>query len=207
MTLRTCNQQSGTRKSSAKQKIYGRNCCQLRLLKWVNPKHATQQPGHLITGRECRFLSGFGSSTAPKSNSVLGMQKVVWGAPSFWIERFPLYWVIHKGFFVKQGIDLDILYGYGAPKLTHAVSNGRIRIGKMGLPPFVTAFRKGLRAKIIGSSEIQQLVHYLAALPNISSTADLASCRISILSTGSCDDYFIHKMLSNHNSIPVPMLN
>jgi len=22
------------------------------------------------------------------------MQKVIWGAPSFWIERFPLYWGI-----------------------------------------------------------------------------------------------------------------
>ena len=35
------------------------------------------------------------------------MQKVVWGAPSFWIERFPLYWGIEQGFFVKQGIDPD----------------------------------------------------------------------------------------------------
>ena len=130
------------------------------------------------------------------------MQKVVWGAPSFWIERFPLYWGIDQGFFANQGIDLEIWYAYGGPELARAVGNGRIHIGEMGLPPFVTAYREGLRAKIIGSSVIQQLDHYLAARPHIGSTVDLAGCRIGILSAGSCDDYFIRKMLSTHEIDP-----
>ena len=124
------------------------------------------------------------------------MQKVVWGAPSFWIGRFPLYWGIEQGFFANQGIDLKIWYAYGGPELARAVSNGRIHIGEMGLPAFVTAYREGLRAKIVGSSVIQQLDHYLAARPNIAATVDLAGCRIGILSAGSCDDYFIRTMLS-----------
>ena len=130
------------------------------------------------------------------------MQKVVWGTPSFWIERFPLYWGIEQSFFEKQDIDLDIWYGYGASKLTRAVSNGHIHIGEMGLPPFVTAFRQGLRAKIIGSSVVQKLDHYLVARPDIASTAHLAGCRIGILSVGSCDDYFIRKILSAHSIDP-----
>ncbi len=130
------------------------------------------------------------------------MQKVVWGAPSFWIERFPLYWGVDQGYFEKQGIDLDIWYAYGGPELARAVSNGRIHIGEMGLPPFVTAYRQGLRAKIVGSSVVQQLDHYLAARPNIASTVDLAGCRIGILSAGSCDDYFIRKMLTAHDIDP-----
>ena len=130
------------------------------------------------------------------------MQKVVWGAPSFWIERFPLYWGIQQGLFANQGIDLEIWYAYGGPELARAVSNGEIHVGEMGLPPFITAYREGLRAKIIGSSVIQQLDHYLAARPNITSTVDLAGCRIGILSAGSCDDYFIRKMLSAHEIDP-----
>jgi NitT/TauT family transport system substrate-binding protein len=130
------------------------------------------------------------------------MQKVVWGAPSFWIERFPLYWGIDQGFFANQGIDLEIWYAYGGPELARAVSNGRIHVGEMGLPPFVTAYREGLQAKIVGSSVIQQLDHYLAARPHITSTVDLAGCRIGILSVGSCDDYFIRKMLSAHEIDP-----
>ena len=130
------------------------------------------------------------------------MEKVVWGAPSFWIERFPLYWGIDQGFFAKQGIDLDIWYSYGGPELARAVKSGRIHIGEMGLPPFVTAYREGLRAKIVGSSVIQQLDHYLAARPDIAATADLAGSRIGILSAGSCDDYFIRQMLAAHDIDP-----
>lgn len=130
------------------------------------------------------------------------MKKVVWGAPSFWIERFPLYWGIDQGFFAKQGIDLDIWYAYGGPELGRAVSNGRIHIGEMGLPPFVTAYQQGLQAKIVGSSVIQQLDHYLAARPEIAATADLAGSRIGILSVGSCDDYFIRQMLTAHDIDP-----
>ncbi len=124
------------------------------------------------------------------------MEKVIWGAPSFWIERFPLYWGIHKGFFKQQGIDLDIWYSYGGPELARAVIEGRVHIGEMGLPPFVTAYRQGLKARIIGSSVIQQLDHYVAARPKIDTMASLAGCRIGILSAGSCDDYFIRRMLA-----------
>jgi ABC-type nitrate/sulfonate/bicarbonate transport system substrate-binding protein len=46
------------------------------------------------------------------------------------------------------------------------------------------------------------LDHYLAARPDIASTAHLAGCRIGILSAGSCDDYFIRKMLSTHSIDP-----
>ena len=130
------------------------------------------------------------------------MQKVVWGAPSFWIERFPLYWGIHKGFFKQQGIDLEIWYSYGGPELARAVNAGSIHIGEMGLPPFVTAYRQGMAARIIGSSVIQQLDHYLAARPDIVSVDGLAGGRIGILSVGSCDDYFIRKMLTAHDIDP-----
>jgi NitT/TauT family transport system substrate-binding protein len=130
------------------------------------------------------------------------MQKVVWGAPSFWIERFPLYWGIDQGFFAKQGIDLEIWYSYGGPQLARAVNAGSIHIGEMGLPPFVTAYQQGMAARIIGSSVIQQLDHYLAARPDIVSVDGLAGGRIGILSAGSCDDYFIRKMLTAHDIDP-----
>jgi len=130
------------------------------------------------------------------------MQKVVWGAPSFWIERFPLYWGIDQGFFTEQGIDLQIRYTYGGPELARAVNAGSIHIGEMGLPPFVAAYRQGLAARIIGSCVMQQLDHYLAARPDIESIDGLVGARIGILSAGSCDDYFIRKMLTAHDIDP-----
>ena len=130
------------------------------------------------------------------SPSVL--EPVVWGAPSFWIERFPLYWGIHKGLFRDRGIDLSIWYSYGGPELAAAVNAGRIHIGEMGLPPFVAAFRQGMAARIIGSSVIRQLDHYVAGRPEYGAMTDLKGRRMGILSTGSCDSYFIRKLMADH---------
>jgi len=124
------------------------------------------------------------------------LEKVVWGAPSFWIERFPLYWGIHQEYFKDQGIDLHIQYSCGGPELARAFNGGSVHIGEMGLPPFATAYQQGMSARIIGSSVIQQLDHYLAARPDIISIDGLAGRRIGILSGGSCDDYFIRKILA-----------
>jgi NitT/TauT family transport system substrate-binding protein len=130
------------------------------------------------------------------------LEKVVWGAPSFWIERFPLYCGRHFGFFRDQRIELEIWYSFGGPELAQAVARGDIHIGDMGLPPFLTAYSRGLPARIIGSSPIQQLDHYLVGIPTIKSMADLSGKRVGILSHGSCDDYFLSHLLESHGIDP-----
>jgi ABC-type nitrate/sulfonate/bicarbonate transport system substrate-binding protein len=123
------------------------------------------------------------------------MERVIWGVPSFWIERFPLYYGRSQGFFEKRGVDLEIRYYWGGPELAAAVSRGEVWIGEMGLPPFLKAYCEGLPARVIGSSTIQQLDHYLVARPEISKLKDLQGGRVGILSVGSCDDYFARSML------------
>ncbi len=125
----------------------------------------------------------------------MSREKVIWGVPSFWIERFPLYYGRNRGFFEKRGIDLEIRYYWGGPELVAAVSAGEVWIGEMGLPPFLKAYADGLPVRAIGSSTIQQLDHYLVAGPEISKMTDLQGRRLGILSLGSCDDYFAHSML------------
>lgn len=122
-------------------------------------------------------------------------EKLLWGVPSFWIERFPLYYGRDKGFFLDQGLDIEIQYLWGGPELARAVDQGQILIGEMGLPPFLKSYSNGLPARVIGSSTIQQLDHYLVGRPEIKNLADLNGKKIGILSYGSCDDYFIRFML------------
>jgi len=124
------------------------------------------------------------------------MDRVIWGVPSFWIERFPLYYGRKRGFFEKRGIDLDIRYYWGGPELAAAVTRGEVWIGEMGLPPFLKAYSDGMPARAIGSSTIQRLDHYLVARPAISKVTDLRNRRVGILSFGSCDDYFARSMLT-----------
>lgn len=127
------------------------------------------------------------------------MDKVIWGSPSFWIARLPLYWGIDRGFFQEQGIALELWYSHGGPEMAQAVSQGSIHIGEMGLPPFLAAYQDGLEARVVGSGVIQQLDHYLAARPGISSPAELTGSRIGILSAGSCDEYFLRRILAAHD--------
>lgn len=129
-------------------------------------------------------------------------EKLVWGTPSFWIERLPLYFGRHKGFFQEQGLSLEIRYFWGGPELAHAVEQGQILIGSMGLPPFLKGFSQGLPARVIGSSVVQQLDHFLAGRPEIKDMGGLKGKKIGILSCGSCDDYFIRFMLRSSSIDP-----
>ena len=125
-------------------------------------------------------------------------EKIVWGVPSFWIERLPLYYGRHRGIFRDHGIDLTIRYSWGGPELVGAVEKEDIWIGDMGLLPFSKAFAQGLPAKIIGSSTIQQLDHYLVGVPEVKNVKDLKGKRVGILSFGSCDDYFLRYILEQN---------
>jgi len=129
-------------------------------------------------------------------------EKLVWGVPSFWIERLPLYYGRHKGFFQEQGLSLKIQYFWGGLELAHAVEQGQVLIGSMGLPPFLKSFSQGLPARVIGSSIVQHLDHYLVGRPEIEDMKDLKGKKIGILSCGSCDDYFIRYMLHSFSIDP-----
>ncbi len=122
-------------------------------------------------------------------------KRIVWGVPSFWIERFPLYYGRHRGFFEKRGLRLAIRYYWGGPELAQAVARGEVSIGEMGLPPFLKAYSDGLPARVIGSSTIQRLDHYLVGRTEIDTIADLKGRQVGILSFGSCDEYFARHML------------
>ena len=127
-------------------------------------------------------------------------EKIIWGAPSFWIERLPVYYGIQKGIFLDHGIDLEIWISWGGPELVRAVEKGDIWIGNMGLLPFSKAFAEGFPARVVGSSVMQQLDHYLVGVPEISGIPGLKGKKVGVLSRGSCDDYFLRYILK-HNGM------
>jgi NitT/TauT family transport system substrate-binding protein len=127
--------------------------------------------------------------------NVTMKDKVIWGTPSFWMNVFPLYFGKENGFFLEQGIDLEIEYLHGGPELAQAVQEGKIQVGTIGLPPFSKAFAEGLPAKVVGSAIMRQLNYYVVARPEIQTMTDLKGKKIGILSFGSCDEYFIRRML------------
>ena len=83
--------------------------------------------------------------------------ELIWGVPSFWIERLPLYYGRSKGFFQDKRLTLKIKYYWGGLELAQAVDRGEAAIGNLGLPPFLMAVAQGLPLRAIGSSIMQQL--------------------------------------------------
>lgn len=122
-------------------------------------------------------------------------REIVWGAPSLWIERFPLYYGLEKGLFQSRGVRPELRIFHGGPELLRAVRERRVHVGEIGLPPFIKAFAQGLPACIIGSTFIRQLDHFVVARPGIRTVTDLKGRRIGILSCGSCDEYFLRRLL------------
>ena len=60
--------------------------------------------------------------------SKISNGRVLWGAPSFWINVFPLYFGKNKGFFKDEGIDLKVKYFLGGPQVAGAIRRGEVRI-------------------------------------------------------------------------------
>ncbi len=123
--------------------------------------------------------------------------ELVWGVPSFWIERLPLYYGRRKGLFQNREITLKIKYYWGGLELARAVERGEAAVGNLGLPPFLNAVAQGLPLRAIGSSIMQQLNHHLVARPGVERLEDLKGKRVGILSFGSCDDFFLRHMLES----------
>jgi ABC-type nitrate/sulfonate/bicarbonate transport system substrate-binding protein len=124
---------------------------------------------------------------------------LVWAAPSMWIERTPILLAIELGLFEAAGLpSVDLMVTDGGPELLKHVSHGKAHVGEIGLFPFLANMDSASPspAKLVGSTFIQQLDHYLASgSSNIKSLKDLRGRRVGVLSRGSCDSYLLRAML------------
>ena len=109
---------------------------------------------------------------------------------------------MEKRIFQRLGVCPEVKVHHGGPELLQAVRDSRVHVGEIGLPPFLAAFSQGLPARIIGSTFIRSLDHFLVARPGINSLAELRGRKIGILSRGSCDEYFIRRLLQNQGIDP-----
>lgn len=106
---------------------------------------------------------------------------------------WPFVMALQKGFFLEQGINLNIKVVSGGDALAQAMGRGEIQVGRMGSPPFLTAVGNGiLQGKIIASSVIHNLEHFvLVVRPDIQELAELRGTTVGVLSRGSCDGHLM----------------
>lgn len=97
----------------------------------------------------------FGCGTKKESSGAKG-QKVVLNEVAHSIFYAPMYVAIEEGYFKEEGIDLDLVTGFGADKTMTAVLSGEADIGFMGPETTVYAYNEGASDVVLNFAQLTQ---------------------------------------------------
>src|SRR5262249_25016222 len=81
---------------------------------------------------------------APPSTMAQDKPKIFLGASSKTLGYSPLWVGTRKGFFEKQGLDVQLVLLRGMPMTVQALSAGSLHIGSGGAEPYIDASERGL---------------------------------------------------------------
>lgn len=107
-----------------------------------------------------------------------------------------------KGWFAREGIDLDVKVVFGGPEISAAYDSGALKIGELGTPPGVTAIARGHRFKIVGSGLQRGVSLYFLVAPTIADWDGLRGKTLGALTLGSCSYWYLRDLLAQHGLDP-----
>lgn len=100
-------------------------------------------------------LVGCGSAAGEKKQQE-GMTKVVLNEVAHSIFYAPMYVAIEEGYFAEEGIDLELVTGFGADKTMTAVLTGEADIGFMGCESSVYTYVGGTEDYVVNFAQLTQ---------------------------------------------------
>ena len=115
--------------------------------------------GLLAVGMLVTLMSGCGCNegTNEEGGAVTGKTtKVVLNEVAHSLFYAPMYVAIEKGYFKEQGIDLELVTGFGADKTMTAVLSGEADIGFMGPETTVYACNEGATDLVVNFAQLTQ---------------------------------------------------
>lgn len=68
----------------------------------------------------------------------------------------PMYVAIEEGYFIEEGIDLDLVTGYGADKTMTAVISGEADVGFMGSEASIYTYNEGATDYVVNFAQLTQ---------------------------------------------------
>ena len=83
-------------------------------------------------------------------------QKVVLNEVAHSIFYAPMYVAIEKGYFSEEGIDLELVCGFGADKVMTAVLSGEADIGFMGSESSIYTYNEGAIDYVVNFAQLTQ---------------------------------------------------
>ncbi len=98
-------------------------------------------------------LAGCGSTG---STGEGGKTKVVLNEVAHSIFYAPMYVAIEKGYFAEEGIDIELVTGFGADKTMTAVLTGEADIGFMGSESTIYTYAGGTEDYVVNFAQLTQ---------------------------------------------------
>lgn len=98
------------------------------------------------------FLFACGSETTPSDN----LTKVTLNEVAHSIFYAPMYVAIEEGYFAEEGIDLNLVTGFGADKTMTAVLTGEAEIGFMGSESTIYTYAGGAEDYVVNFAQLTQ---------------------------------------------------
>jgi len=92
---------------------------------------------------------------SPESSSD-GLTKVTLNEVAHSIFYAPMYVAIEEGYFEEEGIDLELVTGFGADKTMTAVLSGEADIGFMGSESTIYAYNEGANDYVVNFAQLTQ---------------------------------------------------
>lgn len=99
------------------------------------------------------FMTLFGCTSKKEET---GQTKVVLNEVAHSIFYAPMYVAIEKGYFAKEGIDLELVCGFGADKVMTAVLSGEADIGFMGSEASIYTYNEGAKDYVVNFAQLTQ---------------------------------------------------
>ena len=107
----------------------------------------------IITTLVALSLVGCASKT---SKEETGNTKVVLNEVAHSIFYAPMYVAIEEGYFEEEGIDLELVCGFGADKVMTAVLSGEADIGFMGSEASIYTYNEGATDYVVNFAQLTQ---------------------------------------------------
>lgn len=98
------------------------------------------------------ILSVFGCTSKEKNDTT----HVVLNEVAHSIFYAPMYVAIEKGYFADEGIDLELVCGFGADKVMTAVLSGEADIGFMGSESSIYTYNEGAKDYVVNFAQLTQ---------------------------------------------------
>lgn len=104
------------------------------------------------------MIAGCAGNTdvALESSGDIDMKKVVLNEVAHSIFYAPMYVAIEEGYFAEEGIDLELVTGFGADKVMTSVISGESQIGFMGSESSIYAYNEGATDYVINFAQLTQ---------------------------------------------------